>query len=81
MTVDFTKLPIGTMIETVWGPGEIVSTTYSETYPIRVMPSGSTFTKYGLLLVDHARPSLFLAPFEWPTQEQPEPLFGKRGVR
>jgi len=50
------------------------STTYSETHPIRVVPSGSTFTKYGMILANHTRPSLFLAPFEWPTQEQPEPL-------
>lgn len=69
MLIDFTKIPIGTKVETPSGPGEIISTTNSEAYPIRVGPSDSTFTKHGMLLQGHTRPSLFLAPFEWPTQE------------
>jgi hypothetical protein len=78
MTVDFTKLPIGTKVETMWGPGKIVRVDLSDpVYPVEVsLDNGKseTFTGKGRYFASHAHPTLFLSPFEWPTQEQPEPL-------
>jgi hypothetical protein len=31
------------------------------------------YTADGKYFEEHAHPTLFLSPFEWPTQEQPEP--------
>jgi hypothetical protein len=81
MPVDFTKLPIGTKIETAWGPGRIALINGNYPYPVAVALDNvdpdpnhpKTYTAEGKYLDDHTRPSLFLAPFEWPTQEQPEP--------
>jgi hypothetical protein len=77
MPVDFTKVPIGTKVETAWGPGKIVRFNPDEYFPVEVsLDSGDdprTYTNDGRHLYSQTRPSLFLAPFEWPTQEQPEP--------
>ena len=76
MPVDFTKVPIGTRVETVWGPGKIVSFYIANTYAVLVLldnGKSEVFTAEGKYLLNYARPTLFLSPFEWPTQEQPEP--------
>jgi hypothetical protein len=76
MTVDFTKMPIGTKVETAWGPGKIVLSSIGNCYAVSVLldnGKSETYTAEGKYLLNHARPTLFLAPFEWPTQEQPLP--------
>ena len=76
MPVDFTKVPIGTKVETAWGPGKIVRFNPDECFPVEVSISENhvmTYTTDGRYLAAHAHPTLFLAPFEWPTQEQPLP--------
>jgi hypothetical protein len=78
MPVDFTKVPIGTQVETAWGPGKIVSINGNDSlHAVEVSISEDdvvTYTADGKYYSEHTHPTLFLAPFEWPTQEQPEPL-------
>jgi len=77
MPVDFTKVPIGTKVESVYGAGKVVGIDLSDpVYPVEVsLDNGKseTFTGEGRYYTLHVHPTLFLAPFEWPTQEQPEP--------
>ena len=75
MAVDFTKVPIGTKVETAYGHGEIVNTCADAVFPIEVMCGcrRRTYTKEGRRTEFDTRPTLFLAPFEWPEQEQPLP--------
>ncbi len=77
MTVDFTKLPIGTQVETAWGPGKIVSIKGNDSsHPVEVSISEDdvvTYTADGKYYSENTHPTLFLAPFKWPTQEQPKP--------
>jgi hypothetical protein len=75
MPVDFTKVPIGTKVETVWGPGKIVLTNNKNPYPVMVTLDNSDaaemYTADGRYVTHEKRPTLFLAPFEWPTQDHP----------
>jgi hypothetical protein len=77
MSVDFTKVPVGTRVETAWGPGKIVLTNNKNPYPVMVTLDNSDaaemYTADGRYVTHEKRPTLFLAPFEWPTQEQPPP--------
>ena len=77
MPVDFTKVPIGTKVETAWGPGEIVRVDRRDPlFKVEVSIGENnvmTYTADGRYLAAHAHPTLFLPPFEWPTQEQPLP--------
>ena len=77
MPVDFTKLPIGTKVETMWGPGKIVRVDRRDPlFKVEVSIGENNVVMYtadGKYFEEHAHPTLFLSPFEWPTQEQPEP--------
>jgi hypothetical protein len=76
MAVDFTKVPIGTRVETPYGPGVIDSVFVDSKYPVRIrLDSGMSgaFLADGREFDSHTRPTMFLAPFQWPEQEQPLP--------
>jgi hypothetical protein len=72
MAVDFTKVPIGTKVETAYGPGKIVLG-LSPRVTVRVGDVDYPYTCDGRRHDLDARPTLFLAPFQWPEQEQPLP--------
>jgi hypothetical protein len=72
MAVDFTKVPVGTKVETVYGPGVIILG-LSPMVTVRVGDVDYPYTCDGRRHDLDARPTLFLAPFQWPEQEQPLP--------
>jgi putative SOS response-associated peptidase YedK len=72
MAVDFSKLPIGTRVETAYGPGKIVLG-LSPRVTVRVGDVDYQYTPSGKRCEYDKRPTLFVAPFEWPEQEQPLP--------
>jgi hypothetical protein len=72
MAVDFSKLPIGTKVETAYGPGKIVLG-LSPRVTVRVGDVDYQYTPSGKRCEYDKRPTLFVAPFEWPEQEQPLP--------
>jgi hypothetical protein len=72
MAVDFTKVPIGTKVETAYGPGVIILG-LSPRVTVRVGDVDYPYTCDGRRHDLDARPTLFLAPFQWPEQEQPLP--------
>ena len=79
MAVDFSKLPIGTRVITVYGPGEIVALPRNhkevKAFPVTVkIDKNGDVIMYkadGRYVDTHEHPTLFVAPFNWPEQEQP----------
>jgi len=77
MGIDFTKSPLGTKVETVYGPGEIakIDSLHPYSVVVNIGRNKSMIHRYradGRVCGAHLRPTLFLADgFQWPTQEQP----------
>lgn len=77
MSVDFTKLPIGTKVIGVKGNGEIINIDKTSLYSIRVSyPCGyADYLSDGRYYDSDVLPSLFVddGKFQWPEQSQPLP--------